>query len=273
MHSKDKPVHELCILRTLLLAESLSSRHEASKQTVHDMEALILQLKDIPLNVLADARLAIVTSLFEQCEFEASYQQGLSALELLTDNSDHGVIVSALQQLAKTCLARRQLSRAKLLITQAVSWASHELGSMSISYAKALEDYAFYLLTMRAYSDCIKVHSEAKDIYYGYLGLRPNLSLGNLGFSLYLESRQNSQFGPIETYLKFVVDLDAKVRSEVEHPEERLAVACRRIRLLKTVERLAQHGDVVKTDSLVKDPPQLSIVEIKRIFLNLTDCE
>ncbi|XP_053686128.1 amyloid protein-binding protein 2-like [Sabethes cyaneus] len=276
IQSKDQPVHELCILRTLLLAESLSSRHEASKQTIRDIKILLPQTENIPSSTLADVHSAIAVSLFEQCEFEASYQQGLSVLELLTDYSDHEVIVSALRQLAKVCLARRQLRRAKLLITQAVSWASHNFGPMSITYARALEDYAFCLLTMRAYGDCIMVHSEAKDIYcnaYGCFSLHPDLAMGNLAFWLYLESRQYPEFGSIETYLQFVVDLDAKVKSEVEHPEERQAVACRRIRLLTTVERLAQQGDVVKSDRRVKVQPQHSIAVIKRLFSKFPDCD
>lgn len=259
-HMECTPIKKLYIMRTILLAESLSCRYEASHRTIRDIKTLMKQIGNTPDGLKAHIHNAIAVSLFEQCEFEGSYRHGTVALELLSDDSGHETVISILRQLSKACIARKQLDQAKFVISQAGT----------ISYASALEDYAYYLLTVNALADCNRVQSEAKAVYhalFGYLSLQPDLAQGNLAFWLYLETTPHKEFGPEDSCLKFVVDPDDKNnRSPLTPSEDRQMLAAKRMHTLRKAAALADRGNIIPPNCLINLQPQLMMYDVKRGF-------
>lgn len=267
-----KDIHQLRVLRTLLLAQSYSSRHNASEATISEIDQLLKGSKnDVTLDFIAEIYNNAAISYFEQCDFESSYYQGKFALKLLTEDSIDELTVSVLCQLAKTCIALKRFYLAKMCITQAVMMAYHKLGALSLDYAKALEDYAFFLLTMNAHADCAKVQWEAKKIYcsvYGPISLEPDLAQGNLPFRLYFESQLYSKNEPMENYVNFLVDLNEAERPEMGHwSEDRQVLAAKRSIVLETAAELAGVSNDTPMDGLFCLEPRLLIEQIKSLFL------
>lgn len=267
-HNQNK---DLRVLQIRLLAESLSNRHDESVETIRDILWKVNHTRNIPMDVMVEIDNTMAVSYFEQGDFEASYLHGVMALQILRNDSSRETIVSVFRQLAKTCLARKRLLHAKLLITQAVSWALHGIGPMSVTYAKALEDYAYYLSVMNAPDDCVKVLAEARNIYYqlyGHVGLKPALAQDNLAFRLYLERKQC----PIDQNEQFAVNLDNhEKRYQLDRTDDRQLLAVKRIHVLKKTAALAQKGPVKPEDKLRSIHPAVKVKEIRRQFLVLSN--
>nr|XP_019533821.2 uncharacterized protein LOC109405244 [Aedes albopictus] len=188
--SQGQPMMMLQVSKFMALALALSNRHEAAFITMSEVHTLLGLIEGIPKCLKVETHCSLAVSYFETCEFNASYQEGLLALQLLEDGiCSIETIIGVFRQLSKSCLAKRKPFQAKLLITQAVSWAWHNFGILSRIFADTLEDYACYLLMLNAYEDAVKVTTDARNIFsllYGSLALEPELAQGNLPFRLYL---------------------------------------------------------------------------------------
>lgn len=270
--TKGRPMKVLQVLKILVLAEALSNRDEAAFVTISSIHTLVGLTKGIPMSFTAEMHCTLTVSYFEICEFNASYQQGLLALQLLGEEiCPHETIIETFRQLGKSCIPNRRPYQAKLLITQAVSWAWHNFGSTSVTYAEALEDYAFYLLMMDAYEDAVKVITEVKDIYYGlygHLGLQAELAQGNLAFRLYLESNAFLELGTIFDSLDCLGDLEDNQRKmEITESDDRQLVAIGRMRPIMAVRDLSRERfRTAARDEIENVQPQSSVNDIRRLF-------
>ncbi|XP_065092438.1 uncharacterized protein LOC135713280 [Ochlerotatus camptorhynchus] len=270
--AKGRSIKTLQVLKVLVLAESLSNRDEAAFLTISEIHSLAGITKVVPMSLTAELHCALAASYFENCEFNASYQQGLLALQLLGEGiCPYETMIGTFRQLGRSCIAKQRLFQAKLLITQAVSWAWHSFGSTSVVYAEALEDYAFYLLMMNAYDDAMKVVTEAKNIYfdvYGYLGVQAELAQGNLAFRLYLESYGYQELGSLDQYMEYIVDLeDNRRKAHLGGSDDRQMLAVGRMRPLVAVGDICKVGNVmVPRDGVENVQPQMVVNDVRRLF-------
>ncbi|XP_039442901.1 uncharacterized protein LOC120423247 [Culex pipiens pallens] len=270
-----RPLELLKTLRVALVAESLASRYEEASQTIADIAALIKHAKNVPMTLTAGLHHSLSVCFFEESDFEGSYQHGVMALQLLDDsiNCSYETIVGTFRQLAKTCLAMKRPGQARLLITQAVSWSRHHFGAVSVPYAEALEDFAFYLLAVNAYRDCLKIESEVKDVYFnlfGHLCLQPELAQGNLAFRLYLESYGYKNIGSIDQYMDYVLDLDRGRSERRNGTDDRQMLAIKRIPAMMAVTNAA-HEEMLTSKEFeealesIRAPP-LMLDDVRKLF-------
>ncbi|KXJ81366.1 hypothetical protein RP20_CCG020108 [Aedes albopictus] len=270
--AKGRPLKILQALKVKVLALALSNRDEAASLTITEIYTLIGSTKSIPKGLTAEIHYTLAVSYFETCEFNASYQQGLMALRLLVDGfCSHEMIIRTFRQLGKSCLAMRKPYHAKLLITQALSWAWNTFGSTSNMHAETLEDYAFYLLMLNAYENAVQVTTEAKNIYYnlyGSLGLQPEVAQGNLPFRLFLESQAFNKLGPIDGYIDFLGNSARKL--EITESDDRQLVAFERIRPMMAVRDICRGmSNDLPFDVIIETvQPQCSVNDVKNLFFN-----
>ncbi|KXJ76004.1 hypothetical protein RP20_CCG010563 [Aedes albopictus] len=270
--TRGHPFKLLQATKVLVQAEIFSNRYEAAFSTIAEIHILVERTCLVSMSLTAEIRCSLAVAHFEVGEFDASYQQGLLALQLLGENiCPHETTIGTFRQLSKTCLALKRPYQAKLMITQAVSWAWHNFGSSSRIYAETLEDYAFYLLMLDAYEDAVKLTTEAKNIYYklyGHLGLQPQLAQGNLPFRLYLESQAFNELGSIDEYIDFISDYaDNQRKPQIIESDDRQLVAINRIRPMMAVRDLCRGLSNSLSNVSIEDvQPQYEINEIRRLF-------
>lgn len=266
---------KLQALELRLLAESLSCRIELARQTLREIDSLKRNVRTSPQNLVASVNNTVSISHFEQGNFASSYVYVILAFQQLDGNEKaYPIIIAILRQMMKCCVVKRKFKLAKLMITQAVSWAWHLYGSGSVRYAETLEDYALYLLLMNAYKDCLQVEEEAKTIYHkqcGHLSLQPEYGHGNTALRMYLECCNFHRFGAVTEDVGFILDIDSEHFTAVDHPDDRQVLALKRMRIITKVIDMV-HGGSVKhpkpLDNVTKVQPKMSFADIRQAFLD-----
>lgn len=224
----------------LILAQCRSGRHLSASETSSELKYMVDNSPNLPREILANANLSLSICYFEQCKFEDSYHYARAALHLLDCTAKHSpveLIVNILLQTGKSYLGTMQIWRAKYVVKQAVSWAHDKCGKRSVLYAKALEDYAFYLLIMGAHNDAVKVAEKAKEIlssHFGHLCLRADLAQGNLSFRLLLEYYRLKSISNMSHFLVFATRFD-NPEADLTVPDDRQQLAIKQMRPLVLV--------------------------------------
>ncbi|XP_062554740.1 uncharacterized protein LOC134219869 [Armigeres subalbatus] len=270
--AKGQTIKLLTVLKTLLLAESLSNREEAAFSTLSQIHTLAGMAESIPMALTVELHNSFAVSFFEKLDFNSSYQQGLLALQLLGEGTHRNEVkIGVFRQLSKSCLAKGRPVQAKLLITQAVSWALHCFGSSSVIYAEVLEDYAFYLLMMNAYEDAVSATNEAKNIYYkqyGPLALQAELAQGNLAFRMYIDNQKFYDMVNVDQYIEYIGGTNDKRRQlAITGSDDRQMLAVKRMRTMMVIRKLYQYGSTTTPNDRIENvQTQRTVNEIKNMF-------
>lgn len=260
------PLEQLKAMRPQLISQTYMW-HPSAYDTSMAIQTLIASKVDLPKPFLASLYLAISIYRYENHNYALSHEYALKALELLDDEtSSNRLIIEVFSHLAKTCVSQKQTRRAKLMITQAVSRAWHNFGSLSVIYAETLENYAFYLVMMNALYDSYSVFSEAVNILfhvYGPQNLLRSVSKGNLSFDYY--------FNCIYIYSDLQMAKDyVRTQIELSGSDHRMVAAAKRVYALLegSAERFGE-GDEDFIQQRVKYQPiqvQLSVADIQRLL-------
>ena len=82
----------------------------------------------------------------------------MAVKELGCGRGNPRVMVEALAQASKSCVVKREFTKASALVTSAVYMAREVFGNKHPKYADALMDYGFYLLNSDSMKDSVVVY-------------------------------------------------------------------------------------------------------------------
>ncbi|XP_062546936.1 uncharacterized protein LOC134212787 [Armigeres subalbatus] len=267
--AEHRPLQQLKAMRPQLISQTYMW-HTTAFDTSMAILTLITSNPDLPKPFVASLYLAISICRFESYSFELSHEFALKAFELLDEEtSTNRLIIEVFAHLAKTCIPQKKTREAKLMITQAVSRAWHKFGSPSVIYARALEDYAFYLVMMNALYDSYTVFSEAVNVLlqvYGPQNLQRSVTKGNLSFDYY--------FNCVYIYSDLQLAKEY-VRSQIELNvfDHRMVAAAKQVYALleASTARFGENDEDCnrQRDEYQPIQTQLSVATVKRLFREL----
>ena len=101
---------------------------------------------------------------FMKSNYHDAYTWAMDAVKLLSSNIPPKLTIDVMRQASKSCVVKREFSKAELLVKQAVSLAKSVYGDSHPKYADCLVDYGFYLLNVDCITASMKVYQNALDV-------------------------------------------------------------------------------------------------------------
>lgn len=262
-----QPLHQFEAMSQLLVSQVLTKHSEVEK-TDEVIRSMMTNLQ-VPAGLRISVNHAMSAQCFEKCKFEDSHRYAVEAFRDLNHRTSPKQVIQIFSHLSKTCIPLKLFRQAKLLITQAVSLAWYHYGSPSIVYARALEDYALFLVTMNAVEDGMNTFSEAQQILlqlYGPRNLQQTVTQGNLCFGVYLQAYIYRDLTMAKRYLRNI----AALMEELNPADRRLLVAIGQADALAEADVTRVGGgrerDLEQRDRFEEILPVLKIDQVQRLF-------
>ncbi|KAL9704380.1 hypothetical protein quinque_007898 [Culex quinquefasciatus] len=262
-----QPLRQLEVMSQMLVSQVLT-KHSEVERSGEVIRSMMTNLQ-VPAGLRISVNHAISAQCFEKCMFEDSHRYAVEAFQDLNHRTSPKQVIQIFSHLSKTCIPLKLFRQAKLLITQAVSLAWYHYGSPSIVYARALEDYALYLVTMNAVEDGMNTFSEAQQTLlqlYGPRNLQQTVTQGNLCFGVYLQAYIYRDLTMAKRYLRNI----AALMEELNPADRRLLVAIGQADALAEADVTRVGGgrerDLEQRDRFEEILPVLKIAQVQRLF-------
>ncbi|XP_011187860.2 amyloid protein-binding protein 2 [Zeugodacus cucurbitae] len=97
-------------------------------------------------------------------KFEKAYEFSTMAMQYLSESMPKRIVVDALRNTAKACMAVREYRTACMLIKQAISMAENVFGRNHLKYADVMFDYAYFLLIYDKVERAVEIYTEVNKI-------------------------------------------------------------------------------------------------------------
>ncbi|KAK6637218.1 hypothetical protein RUM44_007632 [Polyplax serrata] len=144
---------------------------------------------------------------FTKNEFHEAHRHSIAALkELRPVKNSRGsrqsavpakTVVEVLRHASKSCVVKREFTKAGILVRQAVNLAAEVFGTDHPKYADALLDYGFFLLYYDSIQQCVEVYETAYNIKTSVFkkdNVHVALALEDLAYGLYVREYSSGRF-------------------------------------------------------------------------------
>nr|XP_031835390.1 amyloid protein-binding protein 2 isoform X2 [Nomia melanderi] len=202
-------------------------------------------------------------------EYDETYRWSIKALKQLKPTLPARITIDVLRQAAKSCVLKRKLQKAGLLIRQALYLARQEFEKNHPVYTNVLIDYGYYLLNFDSLFHSVNVYEEALSLrksVFSEFNLNVALALENFAYALYVHEYTSGSFevaSPYSTSRECV--LKARDTMESLLPGDHLLLAStRRVHAL-ILEEIAINDTALMRTSLL-----IAAANLHRSALNLS---
>lgn len=134
---------------------------------------------------------------FVKSDYHEAYTWAMEAVKLLTPQSPAKLAVDVLRQASKSCVVKREFTKAELLVKQAVRQARETYGVTHCKYADCLIDYGFYLLNVDCITASMQVYKNALDVRldsFGAENLQVATAHEDLAYATYVNEYSTGKF-------------------------------------------------------------------------------
>ncbi|XP_012529899.1 amyloid protein-binding protein 2 [Monomorium pharaonis] len=196
----------------LLHAQAAYCDFEGATETYKLAMEMIEKLKSKQYNSSNHAALFAEFSVlfYIRSEYDEAYRWSIEALKQLKPSLPAGVIVDVLRQAAKSCVVKRELQKAGLLIKEAVYLAKEVFDTDHPKYSDVLIDYGFFLLNFDSISNSVTVYKTALDIrgtIFGRTNLHVALAHEDLAYALYVHEYSSGRFDDASDHAGIAIDI------------------------------------------------------------------
>lgn len=183
----------------LLHAEVVYSQYDSATETKRLAEEIVKKVKTYDENIcLAGLYTQFSLYSFQMSNYDQAYKYSVLAVKELSDNrASPRIIIEALAQASKSCVVKREFSKAAALVRTAVYLARDVFGTKHPKYADTLLDYGFYLLNSDSMKDSVVVYEKAlklRESIFGSKNLHVAVTHEELAYALYVHEYSSGRF-------------------------------------------------------------------------------
>ncbi|XP_014281356.1 amyloid protein-binding protein 2 isoform X2 [Halyomorpha halys] len=183
----------------LLHAEVIYSQYDSATETKQLAEELVVKLKNKDKSIcFAGIYTQFSLYCFHMSLYDLAYRYSVMAVKDLGDGQGNPkILIEALSQASKSCVVKREFTKAEALSTTAVYYAKKLYGEKHLKHADALLDYGFYLLNSDSMKDSVTVYEMAlnlKEEVFGSLNLHVAVTHEELAYALYVHEYSSGRF-------------------------------------------------------------------------------
>ncbi|XP_076168325.1 protein interacting with APP tail-1 isoform X2 [Ptiloglossa arizonensis] len=194
---------------------------------------MVKQLKEAEFNECNYAALYVEFSMlyYMKSEYDHSYRWSIEALKQLKPTLPARVTIDVLRQAAKSCVLKRELPKAGLLIKQALYLARQVFDREHPVYSNVLKDYGFYLLNFDSIVNSVTIYKKALHIrkpIFGRTNLHIALAHEDLAYALYVCEYNSGKFQQASDHIGKAIDIMEKLL----HGDHLLLASARRVQAL-----------------------------------------
>lgn len=208
---------------------------------------------------------------FMKSNYHEAYTWAMDAVKLLSSNIPPKLTIDVLRQASKSCVVKREFSKAELLVKQAVSLAKTVYGDSHPKYADCLVDYGFYLLNVDCITASMKVYQNALDVRrmsFGGDNLQVALAHEDLAYATYVHEYSSGKFSEARNHA------ETSLRILGKHlPADHLTLASSKRVLALVLEEIAidSQGDQGER-SLLNKAEELHLFALNLAKLSFGEC-
>uniref|UniRef100_A0A0K2TZ00 Amyloid protein-binding protein 2 n=1 Tax=Lepeophtheirus salmonis TaxID=72036 RepID=A0A0K2TZ00_LEPSM len=205
------------------------------------------------------------SSCFDKSEYPEAFRWSRLAIQSLSNDLPIKVVIDVLRQSSKSYVIRRQFSKAKMLILEAILLSKETYGEWHPKYADCLLDYGYYLLnadrvikSLQAYQSALEVRLKC----FGSQNLQVAFALEGLAYTTYVNQYNTGQFERAKSHAEKAIGIMNNLL-----PKSHLLLASSQRVLALILEEIAvDHADedisrnlLNQAESLHRSAIQLSI--------------
>jgi len=208
---------------------------------------------------------------FMKSNYHEAYNWAMDAVKLLSSSIPPKLTIDVLRQASKSCVVKREFSKAELLVKQAVSLAKTVYGDSHPKYADCLVDYGFYLLNVDCITASMKVYQNALDVRrlsFGGDNLQVALAHEDLAYATYVHEYSSGKFSEARNHA------ETSLRILGKHlPADHLTLASSKRVLALVLEEIAidSQGDTGEK-SLLNKAEELHLFALNLAKLSFGEC-
>jgi hypothetical protein len=147
---------------------------------------------------------------YMKSQYQESYVWAMKALKLITTSDRPKLIIDVLRQASKSCVVKRQYSKAKMLVMAALAMAKDLYGTKHAKYADCLLDNSYYLLSVDCVSESVQTYEAAlalRIMCFGSLNLMVAGAREDLAYAMYVNEYGSGHFSAAERQAGAALDL------------------------------------------------------------------
>lgn len=150
---------------------------------------------------------------FMKSNYHESYNWAMESVKLLSGSIPPKLSIDVMRQASKSCVVKREFSKAEMLVKQAVNLAKSVYGDSHPKYADCLVDYGFYLLNVDCITASMKFYQTALDVRKAAFGgdnLQVALAHEDLAYATYVHEYSSGKFSEARNHAETSLRILAK---------------------------------------------------------------
>jgi len=202
--------------------------------------------------------------------YHDAFTWAMKAVQRLTPSLPPKMTLDVLRQASKSCVVKRDFSKAEILVKQAVRISKTVYGDSHIKYADSLVDYGFYLLNVDCITASMQVYQQALKVRKNCFGgdnLQVALAHEDLAYATYVNEYSSGNFDEAKRHAEKSLSIMGK-----HLPPDHLFLASSKRVLALILEEIAIDNSHNQDESLLVKSEELHLFALNLARLNFGEC-